>query len=630
MPDSVPQNAWPARTRERRGGFRHNRANVIDRTRVPGWLLVVGAMWMFAAAPLAADAVLIGRNVDESVEASLELLPRDDVASVEDASRIRGWLPASEVTTREGAIWGRLRVDAVSAAKGLWLLEADHAWELVELFTREGGRWRVIRTGQSIPVAELPVDHPRAFLPIESEALSRPGSDVVYLRFVQPAGKYGRPAGFLKRMGPAMEILAAERRSAMFDGAFSGVAFAMAVYNLFLYFALRDRARLWYTLYVVAFGLFWLVGRGVLAELFWPGFPGRGYALDFILICASVIFGTMFAREFLEVSENAPRLTRALDAVTGTAIVALILGAAGIWPLAENVAALGALAGFVVYIVAGAVVMRRGFTPARYFLAAWSILACGGVPYILAYFGLVPVNSFVRNGPRIAAAAEMLLLAFALGYRIRVLEKEHRDAQELYTRRLEVEIGDRTSALEAANESLRELNVRLKELSLQDELTGIANRRLFDLTLDEEWRRAARNGAPLSVILGDVDHFKRYNDWYGHQRGDECLRRVAESLAGASRRAGELVARYGGEEFGVVLPGVPREDAVRRAEEMRQGVEESAIRHAASPASSVVTISFGVATREPTMDDLPSSILESADRALYRAKARGRNCVETG
>jgi len=578
---------------------------------------------------VSADLVLIGNDVDESIEQELQILPRDDVASVEVASRSTAWVPASQFNQREGVIWGRLKVDAVSASSGLWLIEADHGWELVELFTREPGRWDVVRTGQSIAIDDLPIDHPRAYLPIRIEKTRSPGADTLYFRFVRTPHTYGAPGNFLERIGPATEILTTERRQAMFDGAFSGVAFAMAVYNLFLFFALRDRTRLWYTLYVLTFGLFWVVGKGILAELLWSGFPGRGYGLDFIFICASVIFGTLFARDFLQVAEHAPFLKRTLDGVIAIPVLALVLGAAGVWTLAESLAAIGALVGFVVYIVAGAILLRAGFEPARYFLIAWGVLACGGIPYIFAYFGLIPAGAFVRNGPRIAAALEMVLLALALGYRIRVLERKNREVEETYTSRLEDEVRDRTSALEAANDSLRELNEQLQELSLKDELTGIANRRLFDASLDEEWRRGARNGTPVSVILGDVDHFKRYNDWYGHQKGDVCLRSVAKTLTLESRRAGELVARYGGEEFGVILPGVDAVDAIRRADEMRQRVEAARIRHAASPSGSVVTISFGVASAVPTMDGNASELLAEADRALYRAKANGRNRVET-
>jgi diguanylate cyclase (GGDEF)-like protein len=593
-------------------------------------MLLMACLLGVPTAASGADLVLLGRNVEESVESELDVLAREDISSVDSASRVTGWIPARELDRREGVIWGRLKIDAVSAARELWLLEADAEWDLVELFVRKPGGWSVERTGRSIAVSDLPVDHPGCFLPFEVDDTLGPGADVVYLRFVRAPGGYGPPGGFLRRAGPATEILAAERREAMFDGAFTGVAFAMAAYNLFLFFMLRDRTRLWYTLYVVAFGLFWVVGKGLLAELLWPGFPGRGYALDFVLICASVIFGTMFARDFLQVSEHAPRMKRLLDTVIAIPVAALVLGATGIWGVAENLAAVGALAGFVAYIAAGFAVLRTGFTPARYFLLAWGVLACGGMPFIFAYFGLLPFGAFVRAGPRVAAAIEMVLLALALGYRIRVLEAENREAREAYTTRLESDVRERTSDLEAANETLRALNARLEELSLKDELTGIANRRLFDASLDEEWRRAARNRTPLAVLLGDVAHFKRYNDWYGHQRGDDCLRRVADVLSVESRRAGELVARYGGEEFGVILPGVSCEDALRRAEEMRTRLEREKITHAASPSTGFVTISFGVACCVPDMDGDPLTILKKADRALYRAKERGRNRSEAG
>jgi diguanylate cyclase (GGDEF)-like protein len=601
--------------------------SVLENLRRVSLTLFVAGVSSLGVTPADGAVVLIGEAVESSIERELEVLARDDLASIEDVSRAHGWVPAGELSRREGAIWGRLRIDSGSAAPGVWLLEADHAWDLVELFVRQPGQWLVVRTGQSIPVADLPVDHPGAFLPIRIEDTLRPGGAVVYLRFVRAPGEYGRPMGFLERIGPAVPIMTEERREAMFDGAFAGVAFAMAIYNFFLYLTLKDRTRLWYTIYVVTFALFWVVGKGLLAEILWPGFPGRGYSLDFVFICASVVFGTLFARDFLHVPECAPRLRRYFDVVIVAPIVALVLGAAGAWVIAENLAAIAALSGFVLYILAGFVVLRTGFTPARYFLVAWGTLSCGGIPYILAYFGLLPVGSLVRNGPRVAAAIEMVLLALALGSRIRVLEREHRESQVLYTTRLERDVRERTSDLEAANANLRRLNARLEDLSLTDELTGIANRRLFDVSLEQEWRRATRAGTPIAVVIGDVDHFKPYNDHYGHPQGDVCLRQVAEALSEESRRAGELVARYGGEEFGVILPGLEVEDAARRAEEMRQRVESLAIRHQASPVAGVVTISFGVACVTPTPDGVSTGLVREADLALYRAKKRGRNRV---
>ncbi len=191
-----------------------------------------------------------------------------------------------------------------------------------------------------------------------------------------------------------------------------------------------------------------------------------------------------------------------------------------------------------------------------------------------------------------------------------------------------------TAAMEHANRELtdvrRELeekNRQLERLSTHDALTGIPNRRHFDATLEQEWRRATREASPLTLALCDIDHFKGYNDGYGHQEGDVCLERVARALAETFRRPGDLVARYGGEEFVTVLPSTAEKGAAALAEKMRAAIEALQIPHRNSPIRSVVTISVGVATVVPQPGSEPEGLVDAADRALYAAKQQGRNRV---
>ncbi|HBD20850.1 MAG TPA: hypothetical protein DC063_12710 [Arenimonas sp.] len=174
----------------------------------------------------------------------------------------------------------------------------------------------------------------------------------------------------------------------------------------------------------------------------------------------------------------------------------------------------------------------------------------------------------------------------------------------------------------------KELEERLREMSATDGLTHIANRRAFDEALVREWERALRSGGPLSVIMADIDFFKRYNDQYGHVAGDACLQQVAAALKAGVRQGGDLVARYGGEEFAVVLPGADEDAARAVAEALRQRVQALALPHDGNPATGVVTISLGVATCAPVRGREPTALVEAADRQLYRAKEGGRNRVE--
>lgn len=177
-----------------------------------------------------------------------------------------------------------------------------------------------------------------------------------------------------------------------------------------------------------------------------------------------------------------------------------------------------------------------------------------------------------------------------------------------------------------------EAEAELSVLAVTDGLTGLANRRMFDRQLEAAWLRAAREKSPVSLLLVDVDQFKAYNDIYGHQAGDECLRTIARALAGTARRPGDLVARYGGEELVVLLPDLDETGAAAVAEEIRAKVETLRVRHEANLPSRTLTVSVGSATRIPSLDRSrhgPEDLITLADAALYRAKQDGRNRVAT-
>jgi diguanylate cyclase (GGDEF)-like protein len=194
-------------------------------------------------------------------------------------------------------------------------------------------------------------------------------------------------------------------------------------------------------------------------------------------------------------------------------------------------------------------------------------------------------------------------------------------------RQIETKLQEEIEQNQEARATFQKLKQELQNLATIDSLTQIPNRRRFDEYLKQEWDRLTREQEPLSLVLCDVDFFKHYNDTWGHQAGDSCLRIVAQTISCTAKRASDLVARYGGEEFTVILPKTDRSGAIAIAKTIQQEIENLQIPHPQSEVSKFVTVSVGVASQIPSRNDSVETLIAKADRALYLAKARGRNRV---
>ncbi|MBD2189952.1 GGDEF domain-containing protein [Pseudanabaena sp. FACHB-723] len=185
-----------------------------------------------------------------------------------------------------------------------------------------------------------------------------------------------------------------------------------------------------------------------------------------------------------------------------------------------------------------------------------------------------------------------------------------------------LDISDRKNA----EANLRKNNQELKRLINLDALTQIANRRCFNERITIEWQRLHREQQPLSLLMFDVDYFKRYNDLYGHQIGDECLIKIAQAVDNLLHRSADLVARYGGEEFIVILPNTNLKGAITVAEHVHQAIRDLQIPHQDSSVSNIVSVSVGITSEIPSLARSPYDLIHQADQALYDAKQQGRNC----
>lgn len=224
----------------------------------------------------------------------------------------------------------------------------------------------------------------------------------------------------------------------------------------------------------------------------------------------------------------------------------------------------------------------------------------GGADYITKPFEIAEVMARIHNQLTIQQQRRQLLA------QNQQLQQEIRKRRQL------------------ANE-LKEANRELQHLATVDQLTQVANRRRFDEYLQQMWHQVPQGPGMLSLILGDIDHFKAFNDYYGHPQGDSCLKQVAKMLQHSIQRSTDLVTRYGGEEFALILPSTSVEGALHIAQQIRQGILDLQIPHATSPTADVVTISLGVTTGTINDQTTPADLVTAADMALYKAKANGRN-----
>lgn len=273
-------------------------------------------------------------------------------------------------------------------------------------------------------------------------------------------------------------------------------------------------------------------------------------------------------------------------------------------------------------LLLGIIHMMQKNKVAIYALLSLSILLMGIIVSSLDKLGFITTNSFTNNFDLVGFLVMCISMSFVITM---ILIRQ--DTNSRLSKGIRVFDGSRTKELETALEKLSQDNDTLREYNTIDSLTGIKNRRYFDLTYEQEFRRSIRGGYSLSLILIDVDHFKSINDRYGHLVGDECLRKVTSGIGSVIKRPGDILARYGGEEFAIVLPYVSNENALHLAREIHRQIKAMILDVDGEKIQ--VTISIGVSTVKPSEKDLPNDLISSADSALYKAKNNGRDQVQS-
>lgn len=373
-------------------------------------------------------------------------------------------------------------------------------------------------------------------------------------------------------------------------GGFYGFLVALCAYNLLLFLLVRNRAPLYYSLNIVSilFVILAYTGHGVV--WFWAGCPVVERYVIPVSIVASACCGLAFACRVLQLEQHSPRLLRAvrIGALLGLAGVGIFM-AVGSHLSVNLISAVFVGAYSVTTPLLGVLAVRKGVPAGRYFLGASICGALGALTTDLSLSGRVPFTSAGYHGFEIGVLLDAILWALALAHSMR--------QQQIAA-------------------------VHAQHLARHDPLTALYNRRAFLELATPTWNAAVLRNRPLSIVVMDVDHFKRINDQHGHEAGDRTLVEAA-ALLGSLCRKSDIVARWGGEEFVVMLPGMGAAEASRFAERIRQAVLAMRIRTTTEPIS--LTASFGVAERsqQAHLQDL----ITAADRRLYEAKNQGRNRI---
>jgi diguanylate cyclase (GGDEF)-like protein len=539
---------------------------------------------LFFAAPAFASVPLAPVEVDArlsklSLSSQLELLedPTGDLGF--DAVRQSGnFKPApakgANIGFSRSAWWVRITLDNTDARDLPLVLRQDYPLiDHIDLWAPgRDGAWREIRTGDRRVFSTREFRH-RDFL----FALDLPASSqrTYYMRFASSG-----PIDISLSLYEPRTLLGAISSEQLAYGAYYGGFLMLVLYNFFIFVVVRDRAFFFYLLYAVSYGLYFAVFNGLSFQFLWPNSPVWANQSLLVLLSSTLIFGLQFTRTLLDTRTKSPRMDRLALALLGFS--GLALAVSFFLPYSTLIMPLALLTVLVTVAILslGILGMIDGYRPALYFMIAWAMLLLGVLVYMLKTFGLLPHNIITQNGFQFGSLAEMGLLSIALASRVNEIQRQART----------------------------------------DSLTNLFNRRFFDERVAFEFERSQRNHSPFALLVADIDHFKQFNDRFGHLRGDDVLKTVARHLR-EGVRGQDTVCRYGGEEFALILPGMNGAQAAAVAEALRAAVES------ASLSVGKVTISVGVACPQdqsiPNVDEL----FRAADSALYQAKIQGRNRV---
>lgn len=426
-----------------------------------------------------------------------------------------------------------------------------------------------------------------------------------------------------------------------------GLVITNILFAFFMTLILRDREQLYYCLFMISnhFAFFSVL----------EGMPNTLLGIDTLFInrdiipfvvCFSMLLFTLFAASYLRLYSLAPKAYRLSRVLVGLMIFTLLL--CFILPYFYAIT-LSTFASILVGMFYGSVAKTyvvRGRPGIKSFILAWGLGVAGAMIYGLKVWGIIPVNFFTSYSWHIGTLLEAAVFSAMMAYRaaqdrkerlvaLQSLNKKERDLRHTQEQllatesaaktELELQVKQRTRDLSNLLGQLEDENKSLAELSINDALTKVRNRRFFNDIYPQMWNDSIEERTPISVIMLDIDHFKRVNDDYGHLCGDHCLVTLAQIMQSSVNHSTDVVCRYGGEEFAIILTRTTAEQACVVAERIRENIEMTIITD--GECTFKVTSSFGVAGLIPTEHASPDALIALSDAALYKSKRNGRNRV---
>lgn len=426
-----------------------------------------------------------------------------------------------------------------------------------------------------------------------------------------------------------------------------GLVIANILFAVFMTLLVREREHLYYSLF--------LISNNFLFFAVLEGFPNTILGIDSLfvnrdmiayIVSASMAIFAVFAASYLRLKTLAPKAYRLSRILAGIMLLSFML--CFILPYFYAIT-LSTFSSVLVGVFYGSVALkylRRGRPGVKSFILAWGVGVTGALIYGMKVWNLVPVNFFTSYAWHAGTLFEAAVFSLMMAYRaaqdrkerleaLQQLNKKERDLRQTQERLLETEsaakaelelqVRLRTRDLSNLLGQLEDENRSLAELSINDALTKVRNRRYFNDIYPQMWSDAVDEQSPISVIMLDIDHFKQVNDEHGHLGGDSCLVKLAKIMRESVKKPHDVVCRYGGEEFVIVLPNTTQEHAYNQAENIRKNIANTIISN--GDGAFRVTSSFGVAGLIPNKEIKPESLLAQSDAALYVSKRSGRNRV---